>query len=480
MVKYAEDRPTLPAELTKDIGKWAHNLQFQDLPEEVVEKLKFLCLDWIVSTTGGITIPTGTGIASLGGTRPARKALAERVTGPATVLGTNITTEPEYAALVNGASDTMLDLSDMHIYSVPTHIGTSSFAAALATAEIAPVDFPTFATAVTIGFEVMAKMAMALQPGKYTIDVQPVNTMGCAIQTGKMLGLSEEQVVSCLGMAGFLTCGSWEWIGPGYTCRGMTYGWHAHSGVIIGLWVREGLVGQPTMVEGPYGFLNSHSELPDPEPLARLGEPYEILQVGVKIYPSSRYVHAALDAILSMVEEHDIKPSDVEEVVIEVPKPIHDAIGREERRHPEIPEQGRVNAFWQAASAIVTRRAWLENYESDVFDSPEVRALAERVTCTHRQEFDAEWPTYKTATTIRLKDGASHAMTIAHPKGEPENPLSWEELVDKCNALYESTNHRAWTERRHEEIIERARNLEAESSMGDFVKLLATDKGFAG
>lgn len=46
--------------------------------------------------------------------------------------------------------------------------------------------------------------------------------------------------------------------------------------------------------------------------------------------------------------------------------------------------------------------------------------------------FPHEWPA---RVTIHLEDGRSFEKFIRHPKGDPENPLTWEEMTAKFRSL---------------------------------------------
>ncbi|MCK5487474.1 MAG: MmgE/PrpD family protein, partial [Desulfobacterales bacterium] len=69
------------------------------------------------------------------------------------------------------------------------------------------------------------------------------------------------------------------------------------------------------------------------------------------------------------------------------------------------------------------------------------------------------------------KDGKTYSTRIDFPKGDPENPLTWDELIDKFRNLIAPV----FFEARQNEIIERVRSLEKEEDLKAFSMLLLKD-----
>ena len=125
----------------------------------------------------------------------------------------------------------------------------------------------------------------------------------------------------------------------------MLSGWHSHNGIIAALLVREGLGGSRRILEAPYGFLNAFSVDPNEDILNSLGDPMEITRNSFKPYPCTRYMHAELDILLSLVNSNDIKPDSIEEIIIEKPRAMWEVTGTEERKRPPAPEVARLSSY---------------------------------------------------------------------------------------------------------------------------------------
>ena len=473
MVVFAEQRPKLTENLTQEVSDWVYNLRFEDLSPEVLHSVKRVCLHFIAVALAGSS-GKGVGATKRSGVQPLLE-FAKLHPGSCTVMGTTVTSSPQYAALANGTFGHALTLQDTHRGSVPTHIGATVYPAGFAASQMMATDFPTFATSVAVGFEITAKLAMALRPGHGTIDTIQANCLGAAAQMAKHFGLNRQQVADCLGIATFLASGTFEFLTePGYWCRSPQVGWAAHNGIIAALLAREGLRGSPRILEAPYGFLNSFSVAPDASILDRLGNPFEVTQNGLKRYPTTRYATAEQDGLLALVRENDVRPEDVKQVTIEKPLAMHEVTGSEAQKTPPTPEIARLSSYYFAAIILLRRSAWLDALEPEVFNAPETWETVKKIRCVHAPDLDAAFPTkYTSRVTVEMTDGRTLSTVVDYPKGEPENPFSDEELVAVCNALYDYCLTDVMPRSQFDEIVSRTLYLENEKDIGAFCHLLA-------
>jgi 2-methylcitrate dehydratase PrpD len=122
-----------------------------------------------------------------------------------------------------------------------------------------------------------------------------------------------------------------------------------------------------------------------------------------------------------------------------------------------------------AAVAILYKKATLDEYTLENLAKPEIKALMEKILCEINpeleKEFPRKWPALATVTT---RSGREFSAAIEYPKGDPENPLTWDELIHKFSDLVAPV----YTAGQQKKIIDRVRSLEAEKDMNSFSKLL--------
>jgi 2-methylcitrate dehydratase PrpD len=263
----------------------------------------------------------------------------------------------------------------------------------------------------------------------------------------------------------FLTGGS-------YTKR-LHPGWAAHAGIIAALLAKNGFSGPETILEGQTGFLKAYS--PDSH-LSKLfvdwGNPFKIEQTSIKPHSCCRYKQGPLDCILDIMRSHSLKPEDLETVRIAVLKtgvPIV-AEPKEVKYHPKSVVDAQFSMPFGAAVAILKGKATLDEYVEKNLADPAVSEMMARVVCVQddaiEREFPKKWPA---KVSIKVKNGKEYSSQIDFPKGDPENPLTWEELIAKFKSLASAV----FTEKQINEIVDRVKKLENEKNMKSFLELLA-------
>ncbi len=241
---------------TRTLVHFCHGLHSKDLSNDVTDRVKYLLLDYLgVAIAGSATESS----------QPIQRMLARRMpTGPCTVMGTLTQTSPEFAALANAAAAHSVELDDTH-QAGSIHPGVVIFSTAIALSEIHPeIDFAQFISAVVAGYEVATRLAMAVQPKyHYALGFHPTSTcgvFGAAVTAAKLLRLSEEQMLSAVGIAGSMAAGSLEFLADGTWTKRLHPGLAAQNGILAANLAAEGFKGPATILEGRDGFLSGYSQ----------------------------------------------------------------------------------------------------------------------------------------------------------------------------------------------------------------------------
>ena len=453
--------------LTRHLASFCHNLRYSHLPAEVIDRTKYFFLDYI-------------GVAARGSLSDSSQPLY-RLTedlggrGTATILGRSQKATFVYAALANGASAHSIELDDTH-QGGSIHLGVSVFSVALAIAEQIGASGKDFITAAVAGFEAAARLAMALRPKEhYTRGFHPTatcGTFGSAVVAAKLLRLTEAQLVSALGIAGSQAAGSMEFLTDGAWTKRLHPGWAAFSGIHAALLAKEGFIGPTTILEGKDGFLKAYSLHADPGKVTDgLGNDFQILQTAVKPHSCCRYTQAPIDAMLQLVKEHNLQPREVEKVTIGMLETGIPVICEpaERKRHPVSIVDAQFSLPFGIAVALVKRRAGLEEFTQPLLTDPLIQETMAKVGYARDSELEKnyprEWPAWARAV---LKDSREVFAHVRFPKGDPENPLSWEELITKYHGLAEVV----WESDKVSRIQTAVRAIEQETNLQNFAQLL--------
>ncbi|MBC7324163.1 MAG: MmgE/PrpD family protein, partial [Moorella sp. (in: Bacteria)] len=163
------------------------------------------------------------------------------------------------------------------------HPGVAVFPAALSAAQVNGCSGKDFLAAVVLGYEVMVRLGKALGPAKhYAQGFHPTGTcgvFGAVAAAGKIMDLSEEQLVSAFGIAGSQAAASMEFLSDGTWTKRLHPGWAAHSGLLAVFLAKKGFKGPSSILEGKSGFLRAYSPDPDYAKVTEnLGQSYAIMR----------------------------------------------------------------------------------------------------------------------------------------------------------------------------------------------------------
>ncbi len=426
---------TFRAEHTRELVAFLHGLSADTLPDAVLDRARYFLLDYL-------------GVAIRGSREESARAAQRMVEknggqGPCTVLGTPIRALPGFAAFANGTAAHGIEMDDTHSGG-SIHLGATMYSAALALAETRP-ETPAgqFFAAVVAGFEAAARIAMAVQPKEhYALGFHPTATcgvFGAAITSAKLLKLTAEQTLDAFGIAGSMAAGSMEFLAEGAWTKRIHPGLAAQNGIQAALLAAEGYRGPHRILEGRDGFLRGYSRHALPERLtAGLGESFEILQTAVKPHACCRYMQGPIDAILELMRRHAIDAAGIRRIEIAVLEAGWGLVcdPREKKYSPESIVDAQFSMPFGAAVAVVHAAAGLDQFTLDQIHSPRVRQMMSKVALVTdarlEESFPREWPA---RVTIELDSGERYEHFVRYPKGDPENPLTWDETATKFRAL---------------------------------------------
>ena len=456
--------------ITQTLAKFASNVNYEDLPPDVVDRAKYFCLDFAGVTLNGSTTDSAKAVV---------RALDDvGRSGPSTIVGTNKRALPEYAAMANGTAFHSIEMDDVN-NEASLHPGVVAFPTALAMADIAPVSGKDFISAVVAGYDVIIRLGRALKPKEhYGRGFHPTGTCGAfggAAVAARLLGLQGDDYTHALGIAGSQAAGSMEYLAQGAWTKRLHPGWSAHSGIWAALLARAGYSGPTTILEGRDGFLNAYSGDPDPSLVLKdLGEEYQVTRTSVKPHACCRYNQGPIDCLLEIGKSNDFQAMDIEEVKIGVLSQGMRLVAEpvEAKRNPESVVDMQFSMPFAAAVALSYGSASLNEYAIGIPDRPEVRHIMDRVQCVTDPKLDAQTPKLFPAwAEVRTSNGRTMRSELTYPKGDPENPVTWDEMRTKFNLL----SAPVISSQRQKEIISAIDSLEQMNDVRQLASLLSTE-----
>ncbi|MDU1693325.1 MAG: MmgE/PrpD family protein, partial [Bradyrhizobium sp.] len=184
-----------------------------------------------------------------------------------------------------------------------------------------------------------------------------------------------------------------------------------------------------------HGLLVGYTDTPHREKaVAGLGTTYETMKIGVKPYPSCRYTHAAIDAIIALRREHNLTPDQVKRVEIGLHRNGITLTGdAATKRHPTSIVGGQFSMFFTGALALDQGRFGWDDYTR--LGDAAINNLANKfdVVQDDKLEIGRSHP-FGARVTITTEDGV-HERLHDDPSGEPTSFPSAQAMSDKFITL---------------------------------------------
>jgi 2-methylcitrate dehydratase PrpD len=438
-------------------------LSYDQLKPDVVLQTKKLILDLIGVALAGYKLMEFPRlvvdyVSSIGGA------------AEATVLQTKRKFPSIHAAFANAACAHALDMDDGHRFAAH-HPGTVIIPAAIAAAELSKADTRHLIAGVVAGYEVMIRIGAAINPsslkrGFHTTGM--TGAFGAAAAAAKIMGLTREEMIGALGLAGLQGSGLLQvnHDGEGAKVKPINPARAAMSGLLSCILTQKGARGPLAIFEGEDGFFKAVTDEVKPDLLTRgLGQVFEICKGYIKFYSACRHAHAAIDAALVAFKESQIEPQEITEIQVET---YPAAIRLAGIREVETPSAARFSIPFSIALALMKGDAGAEKYNDQAIGDQEIRTLSRKVVLCVGEKWEKRYPDQRGAT-VRIVDqrGRKWEAEVELAKGEPENPATWDEVYAK----FQTNARLALSEEEGKKLGEVITNLE-QYPLDDLTNLL--------
>jgi 2-methylcitrate dehydratase PrpD len=416
------------ADETATLAAYVAALNYDEIPAEVRARAKLLTLDFL-----GSTIRARRDAESTPSLLKMLQALSLDTPGTSTVFGDERGWTPAVAALLNGALGHSLDFDDTHADS-SLHPSAPVVPAAFAVGELVGASGREVLTAIVAGYEVCCRLGNALDPtSHYARGFHPTataGTYGAAAAAAKLFKLPAERIVAAFGVSGSQAAGSLQFLVNGAWNKRYQVGAAAMNGVIAATLANHDFVGATQSIEGIHGLLVGYTDTPHHDKaIAGLGDIYETMKIGVKPYPSCRYTHAAIDALIAMRRELNLTPDRVKRVEIGLHRNGITLTGdAATKRHPSSIVGGQFSMYFTGALALEQGSFGWDDYAR--LGDPAIDSLADKFDVVQDARLEGKTHPFGARVSITTDDGV-HERLYADPSGEPASFPSAEAMAQK-------------------------------------------------
>jgi len=412
------------------LAHFAADLQYDDIPPEVMRRAEDLFVDWVGSALSG----------KVGRPVQAIESVAREVgptEGRAEVLLSRRKTTSVFAAMVNAASSHFMEQDDVHNGSV-FHPGAVVFPAVLALAQDRGISGKEMMTAAVAGYEVGIRVGEFLGQSHYKVfhTTGTAGTIAAAVAAGRAINLPPEKMQHAIGSAGTQAAGLWEFLKDAANSKQLHTAKAAFDGTLSALLSEKGFSGAKQILEGAKGMGVGLSQDADPARLTdRLGERWATIETSFKFHASCRHTHPAADAFLSLMQQHQLNADQIAAVTTRVHQGAIDVLGQVDE--PKSVHQAKFSMGTVLGLLAVYGKAGVYEF-NECFREDQVQAFRRRVSMVLDPEVDTLYPQrWVGKVTITTTDGRELNARVDEPKGDPGNTLSRAEIEHKAVMLAE-------------------------------------------
>jgi 2-methylcitrate dehydratase len=416
--------------VTRALAEFVFHLRFKKMPSLVIQQAKRLILDTLACGLGCYQTPISEIVVEfvkeLGG-KP-----------ESTIIGYGQKTSCLNAAFANAA---IADCHDATDYG-NSHPANPILSSAMAIAEREGSTGKELLEALVAGYEGCAKIMLASNP-----SLQNMNKLwGCAtwdvfgamFAASKILHLDEEKTVNAIGIAGSTAPvqSFWKAIQPTVSMNKHGSAWAAWLGLASALLASKGFVSHKTILDGDRAFwVMAGVDRWEPNRITRRTREYEILKTSLKPYPCCGFLLPSIDSTLSLVREHDIAPTDIEEITVETFRHICS------KPWTTVKPKNMFDASFSLPYCIAV--SLLEKlgpnwYTNEKYQDARINDIAKKVKILGNPDISEKHEKQgklSSMVKITLRNGKQYSNKTEVPRGRPDNPMTDAEIRSKFRAF---------------------------------------------
>jgi aconitate decarboxylase len=418
---------------TRAMAGFIAGLRFEDIPEEVVDRIKLLILDAFGCAIFG---------ARLQWSRILRETLtAVDATPECAVWGTGARLSAPHAALANGTFVQSFELDDVHREGV-LHVGAVALPPLLAIAELRAMTGREFLRAAVAGYEIGPRVGMCMGPQHLVQGWHSGATVGvfsAAASAAAALNLDSGKTVHALGIAGTQASGLMA-AQFGSMVKRMHAGRAAQSGLYAGLLAERGFTGITDVFENRYGgfcttFSASEDRFNREALVSDLASRFETMRISLKLYSCVSTNHTSLDALRNIGERRRLDIGDIETITVRCSRATLEHAGWSYR--PEGITAAQLNLPFCIATLLLEGDVFVDQFSEQAIRDPARIALAGKVDVQEDPEITARGAKFRhmVQVTVQFTDGTALSETVAAPRGSEQDFPATDAVIDKFRKL---------------------------------------------
>ncbi|WP_269792493.1 MmgE/PrpD family protein [Stenotrophomonas sp. Iso1] len=409
------------ASLTEQL---AQRLQ-QPVDAAARQRAALLLVDWLGCALAALRYPVAAQL---------RSVVQLQSFGSATALGVGGRSVND-ALLLNGALGNVLEMDDVHRGAI-LHPGPVVIPVALAAAQAENADSIALLDAVVRGYEATIRVGRALGRGHYRYwhPTSTAGAFGAAAAGASILRLPTDALADALGNAGSRTGGLWQMRHEPVPTKSLHNAEAARSGWLAAQLALAGMRGPRRILEGEQGLFAATAPDAVPEQVIAEEEDWLIHSTSLKPWPACRHAHPAIDAMREALS--GLAEADIAQIARVEVRTYAEALRFCDRPQPSTELEAKFSLQHALASVLVHGRPQLDHYTAEACSDTDVLHWRSRIKVAEDRDCSLRFPAHYGATVqLWLDDGRSVERSRIDAWGDPECPLSADDVIAKAMAL---------------------------------------------
>jgi 2-methylcitrate dehydratase PrpD len=282
---------------------------------------------------------------------------------------------------------------------------------------------------------------------------------GSAVGVGKLLRLNPKQMACAMGLAATQAGGLRRVFGT--MGKPFHAGKASMDGMLSALLASRGFNAPEDILDGKSNFLEIFSGGYDPNRITQgLGREYQVLKDSFKPYAACLLIHPAIDSLIWMREQGGFDLESVEQIDLEV-SPLCMTVT--DNPDPKNGLEGKFSIYFCAALALAEGKVQESQFTQEKMNDHRIKDFMRKMKVLgvdSLKETEAH-------VVVKLKNKAQLDRRVLAPKGDPRNPMSFDEIADKFRDLTQDL----LSDRQMDQILHLVQNLERIEDPSTLLKL---------
>jgi len=452
--------------ITYKMARFTRKLRFEDLSSDVIEITKRFILDSIGCAYGGSKTEEVEIMLNL------YHDMAGKT--ESTVLNSSKKLPMANAGLLNSLMIRALDYNDIYWEQDPSH-PSDLIPAALSPAEVLHKSGMDVIVAIVLAYEWEQRLCEFSTPGirETKFHHATLTQIVSPLVTGKILDLSEEQLVNAIGISachnltlGAITAGSLTMM------KNTVDPLSTQSGILAALLSQRGYEGPKHVIDGKEGLVETliNNKFDLNILTDGLGNSFRITRCSMKAFPTEALTHSPITAVIKLMQSNRINKKDVEQVIVRTVARAADILSDPSKYDPRTRETADHSLPYCIAATITDGTVTPASFTKEKIMDPELRSYLDKIKVIIEPDYEETFPKLKkTGVEIKTTDGNSFNIEVDYPIGDYREPMDDYTLYAKFDSMVLPETGK----KKRDKIVNTILNLEKLTDINDFTKLLA-------